>query len=276
MRVHRLGSQKMTRKLSILVLAFVCCLGGASAAINPGVISGTVRNSSGVPNGRRRGTSGQLHASQPDCAHEHQRDLHHPRPAAGRLYRKVSAPSFLPTIREHVRLQSGASLLINVTLNTLFEAIQLVPKRKVSASDDDDWRWALRSMANRPILRLADDDPLVVVQKCESGGDGHSRHGCRFYLLNRRRLLEQFRYKHEFSGPAVSIFGKRSLTPAKWSLNGGLGSNTNPNAVIRAAYAREMWDGSSPESRLHRQALCLDQPRSARHPGSCALRSPTP
>jgi hypothetical protein len=60
-----------------------------------------------------------------------------------------------------------------------------------------------------------------------------------------------------------SIFGKRSLTPARWSLNGGVGSTTNPNAVVRAAYAREMWDGSSPEVALtakHFASYNPDQP----------------
>jgi hypothetical protein len=40
------------------------------------------------------------------------------------------------------------------------------------------------------------------------------------------------------------------MVPAKWSLNGGVGSTTNPNAVIRAAYSRELSDGTSPEVAL--------------------------
>ncbi len=60
-----------------------------------------------------------------------------------------------------------------------------------------------------------------------------------------------------------SIFGKGSSMPAKWSLNGGLGSSTNPNAVIRAAYSRDMLDGSNPEfafSAKHFASFGPDQP----------------
>jgi len=47
--------------------------------------------------------------------------------------------------------------MVNVTLTTLFEAIQLVPLR--GPADDDDWKWTLRSVANRPILRCYQTAP---------------------------------------------------------------------------------------------------------------------
>ena len=68
---------------------------------------------------------------------------------------KVTAPSFLPTLRERVGLKPGASLSVNITLGTLLNVMQLGPVRSVS--DDDDWKWTLRSVANRPILRIFDD-----------------------------------------------------------------------------------------------------------------------
>src|SRR5580698_11362958 len=42
---------------------------------------------------------------------------------------KVSAPSFLPTLREKIGVRAGAKLMVNITLTTLFEAIQMVPQR---------------------------------------------------------------------------------------------------------------------------------------------------
>lgn len=68
---------------------------------------------------------------------------------------KVTAPSFLPTLREKVGLKPGANLSINITLSTLLNVMQLGPVRNVS--DDDDWKWTLRSVANRPILRIFED-----------------------------------------------------------------------------------------------------------------------
>ncbi len=82
---------------------------------------------------------------------------------------KVSAPSFLPTLREKIGLRAGAKLMVNVTLTSLFEAIQLVPLR--NPVDDDDWKWTLRSVANRPILRVLEDGTTVVAQSGESAAD---------------------------------------------------------------------------------------------------------
>src|SRR5271163_1919756 len=82
---------------------------------------------------------------------------------------KVSAPSFLPALREKIDLRAGAKLVVNITMTTLFEAIQLVPTR--TPVDDDDWKWTLRSVANRPILRVLPDGTTVVAQSGESAAD---------------------------------------------------------------------------------------------------------
>ena len=112
--------------------------------------------------------------------------------------------------------------------------------------NDDDWRWALRSMANRPILRLSGDSPLIVVQTTEDASDGRLKARVSFISsmtansVSGRELDTNFHVEQ-------SIFGKRGSAPAKWSLNGELGAAANPNAIIRAAYSREMPDGSFPE-----------------------------
>src|SRR5580700_5521940 len=79
---------------------------------------------------------------------------------------KVSAPSFLPSLREKIGVRAGAKMMVNITLTTLFEAIQLVPLQ--NQADDDDWKWTLRSIANRPILRVLDDGTTVVALSGES------------------------------------------------------------------------------------------------------------
>src|SRR5215475_8863110 len=73
---------------------------------------------------------------------------------------KVSAPSFLPALRDRIGLRAGSAMVVNVTLNTLFEAIQLGPMR--GPADDDDWKWTLRSAANRPVLRVLEDGSTVT------------------------------------------------------------------------------------------------------------------
>jgi hypothetical protein len=76
---------------------------------------------------------------------------------------KVTAPSFLPTLREKIGLRSGGNVNINVTLSTLLDVMQLGPIRNLP--DDDDWKWTLRSVANRPILRVFDDPNLSAEKK---------------------------------------------------------------------------------------------------------------
>ena len=42
---------------------------------------------------------------------------------------KVSAPAFLPTLREKISLKAGASVLLNLTLSTVFDALQFTPRQ---------------------------------------------------------------------------------------------------------------------------------------------------
>jgi hypothetical protein len=155
---------------------------------------------------------------------------------------KVSAPSFLPAIREKISLQSGSSVVINVTLNTLFEAIQLLPSRSNSPEDQDDWKWTLRSMANRPVLRLADDGPLVVVSRSDKEDDK---------VLKARVSFMAGTDGEAYSTPDMatnfqieqSIFSAGTL-----GFDGSVGTGTtSPSAIFRTSYKRRMDNGSEPE-----------------------------
>src|SRR5262249_20883853 len=69
-----------------------------------------------------------------------------------------TAVSFLPSLRENVIVKSGAHLVINLTVNTLADALKLMPARRSETDAPDDWHWTLRSTANRPILRVLEKD----------------------------------------------------------------------------------------------------------------------
>ncbi len=118
-------------------------------------------------------------------------------------------------------------------------------------------------MANRPILRLADDEPLVVVQKCEDASEGQLKARVSFISSADGDSSAAPAWTPISTSSNPSSASERP-SPAKWSLNGGLGSTAaNPNAVIRAAYSREMPDGSFPEIALsakHFASLNPDQP----------------
>jgi hypothetical protein len=62
-----------------------------------------------------------------------------------------------------VSLHAGAQAVINLTMSTLFEAGNWLPmERRLSTEPVDDWKWTLRSTANRPILRLTDEDGVEI------------------------------------------------------------------------------------------------------------------
>src|SRR5258708_23213892 len=82
--------------------------------------------------------------------------------APGTYQVKVTAATFLPALREDVSLRAGARVVVNLTLNTLADALKLLPARRDSNAEPDDWHWTLRSTANRPILRIFDDKPTVA------------------------------------------------------------------------------------------------------------------
>jgi hypothetical protein len=81
---------------------------------------------------------------------------------SGRYAVKALGAWFLPSLRENVRVRSNT--VVNLTLSTLYEAMQWLPAEpRAGNAQKDDWKWTLRSAANRPLLRWLEDGPLVVV-----------------------------------------------------------------------------------------------------------------
>jgi hypothetical protein len=229
----------MVRKLGYLALTLGLVL-PVWATGKPGSISGFVKNSAGVP---QMGAVVELlgAASESIKVFTNEKGFYR---AAGLLPGvydiRVSAPTFLPSWRERISLRGGAALVENVTLNTIFEAFQLSPNRGVA--HDDDWKWTLRSVVNRPILRIFDDNPVVVSTGDKSGpsqmkgslsflaGAGSNGYG------DTADMTTGFSLEH-------SLFSSGTL-----ALNGNVGyGNGNPSTVVRASYSHEMANGSHPE-----------------------------
>jgi hypothetical protein len=155
----------------VLIAVAVLCAAGmqASAQLNNS-LSGLVKDSRGTP---QVGAAVELLRPDFSVASEVFTDEH------GRyridtilpgIYEvKASGALFLPTLREDVRVISGTKLVVNLTLDTLYEAFRWLPAKPRAADEPkDDWTWTLRLSANRPLLRLLQDGPLVVV----TNGDG--------------------------------------------------------------------------------------------------------
>lgn len=154
------------RRLQFVLFLMLIATGALVAQANaPASVSGVVRDGGGAP---QIGAIVQL--LRPDLsfvasAYTNVRGRYsfsHVVP--GRYAVKVMGASYLPSLRENVRVQT--STVVNLTLHTLYEAMQWLPAQPRGANDPkDDWAWTLRSAANRPLLRWLEDGPLVVVSE---------------------------------------------------------------------------------------------------------------
>jgi hypothetical protein len=207
----------------------------AWAGQRPGAISGYVRDASGIP---QMGAVVEIAGS---AAHSltvftDGAGFYSATGLLPGLYSiKVSAASFLPALQEKIGLQPGTSVRINITLNTLLNVIKVGPLR--GAADDDDWKWTLRSVANRPVLRVF-DDPAAGPEQHNAG----SRTSLSF-----------------LAGSAADGYGSGSdmstgfsversiFSASRVGLSGNIGYGDGlPTAVLRASYLHRLPDGSGP------------------------------
>ncbi|HYX52768.1 MAG TPA: carboxypeptidase-like regulatory domain-containing protein [Candidatus Limnocylindrales bacterium] len=235
----------MSRKLGCLLVFLMA--GTQVYAARVGVISGYIKDSSGAPQmgavvdiftsattvGTTVFTDSQGHYSAENLP-------------PGKYQIRVSAVSFLPSLRENVKLNAGAHVLVNLTLNTLADALTLLPSKKTSTSEPDDWHWTLRSSANRPVLRALEEDKtpaggMVVVSRTddqqkdlkarvafiagsEAEGFGGSGDMTTAFALE----------KSIFSSGTISLHGNIGATPGE------------PTGVLRASYAHDFGGTSRP------------------------------
>jgi Carboxypeptidase regulatory-like domain len=232
----------MNRILGFVVMAMSLCT-ATTAAITPGSISGCVRNSAGVA---QMGATVELLGSSGtrQVAYTDAKGLFSLKGLApGNYDVRVSAPSFLPTLREDVALAAGASKVLNITLNTVFEAIRMIPELKRQNEEDDSWKWTLRSVANRPILRF-DAGQAVVVETAAhdrvlKGTLAFMAGGTNEGYGSAADLGTAFNVEH-------SIFHTGTI-----GLDGSLGYGSGtPDGMVRASYRRRSDDGWTPSVAL--------------------------
>ncbi|HVT98861.1 MAG TPA: carboxypeptidase-like regulatory domain-containing protein [Acidobacteriaceae bacterium] len=163
-------SRRPTICVPLLIALAVLCADAPRASAQGNSLSGVIRDSRGAP---QPGVAVELLRPDLSVVSEVFADAHGRYRIEGILpgiYEiKASGAMFLPTLRENLQVLTGTKLVVNLTLNTLYEAFRWLPAKPRQADEPkDDWTWTLRLSANRPLLRLLEDGPLVVV----SNGDG--------------------------------------------------------------------------------------------------------
>lgn len=159
----------MIRRLFIpgtaLILLAVSSSAQVRTATDSGSVAGVVRNSRGAAE-----ADAVVELLKPDMTvvaeaatdHSGHYSFQHLHPGVYDL--KASSAFFLPTLRENVQVAGATRMVVNMTLNTLYEAFRWLPAKPRSKGEPpDDWTWTLRLAANRPVLRMLQNGPLVVV-----------------------------------------------------------------------------------------------------------------
>jgi len=240
----------MTRKLGCLLVVLLAWV--PLHAASAGAIAGYVKDSSGAP---QMGAVVEVFVSAARVGTTVFTDSRGYYLAdnlpAGTYQVKVTAASFLPSLREDILLRSGAHLIINLTVNTLADALKIMPARRSDAEESDDWHWTLRSATNRPILRVlekdkdsSDSQSLVVVshKNSEQGSDRAVKASVAFMAGAEAGGFGG-------AGDMTTAFAleKSLFSSGTLSFNGNIGASAgDPTGVLRASYSHNIGDTSRP------------------------------
>ncbi|HEY6251837.1 MAG TPA: carboxypeptidase-like regulatory domain-containing protein [Candidatus Angelobacter sp.] len=231
----------MTRKFARLFVVLLAC--APVYAATTGAISGVIKSSSGTP---QMGAVVEISTSAATLGTTVFTDAYGfynaDKLPAGIYQVKVSAATFLSSLRENVTLHAGARMVVNLTLNTMADVVKLLPERRSPDSDPDEWHWTLRSAANRPVLRIFDSGPLVVVENPEAAADHELKARVSFIAGSEADGFGS-------AGEMTTAFAleKSLFNSGTFSLNGDIGATSGePSGVLRASYAHDLGDGSHP------------------------------
>ena len=155
---------------TVVALLWAVCAVSASALDQPTALTGTVRDGRGVAQ-----AGAMVELLRPDASivasvftDEYGRFLL-PHLIPGTYSLKATGTLFLPTLHENLQVLAHRRMAVNLTLSTAVEAFQWLPaKARAVDEPDDEWAWTLRSAANRPLLRMLEDGPLVVVSDLDT------------------------------------------------------------------------------------------------------------
>src|ERR1051326_8123339 len=271
----------MTRKLGCLLVVLLAW--APVHAASSGVIAGYVKDSSGAP---QMGAVVEVFVSAVKVGTTVFTDSRGYYEAAnlpaGTYQVKATALSFLPTLRENVALHSHTRAIVNLTLNTLADAIKLIPARRTAADEPDDWHWTLRSATNRPVLRVLEKDKDATKKDKDDDDSGNSGSLVVISHNNSERGGQNQPMKASvafIAGAEAGGFGsagdmttsfaleKSLFSSGTLSFNGNIGASAgDPTGVLRASYAHDFGASSRPTFTVTYRHFAA--------PGTAVLNSP--
>ena len=151
--------------MSVVILIGALLCPAADAAVSVATVSGIVKDGQGTA---QMGALVQVLAEHSRTVGTAFTDQHGrytiSNLTSGRYVVRASQTLFVPTTRGNLQLNAGATTFVNLTLAALFDTTSWLPAAGRGANEpDDDWKWTLRSTANRPILRLVEDGKLIEI-----------------------------------------------------------------------------------------------------------------
>ena len=146
---------------------------------------------------------------------------------------KASDETFLPSLRQNLRIIAHHKTVANITLSTLFDAVQWLPAERRSLDEPaDDWKWTLRSETNRPVLRFSEEGPVIV-----SEGSGPAQSRARVTTSSGLRSFGDGGLRHGIEYEGTGSKGEHTLLRTSLNVTDGV------QAGYLAAYENEIAPG---------------------------------
>ena len=153
------------RTLGWVMVAVLIVAAPASAKQGFGTISGIVLDTSGTP---QMGASVWLISEDAGgrivaqfLSNQHGAFFSdHLRPGAYAV--RVSMAGFLPAMERHIAVVSNLTTLLRVQVDTVFASLDTLRRKSDEPSEQDDWKWVLRSSAaTRTVLQFDDSGEVI-------------------------------------------------------------------------------------------------------------------
>lgn len=160
---------------------------------------------------------------------------------------RISLSSFLPAVRDGIKVQSGTRRMLDVNLSTLFSSIQFGNlDGGQTGLMNDDWKWTVRSAGStRSILHILPVHNAASVPTFHAPAFSESRGLVR---VSGGDPASSAAFSSDADAGTAFAFATSLYGANQLEFSGNMGyvsAGGLPSAAFRAAYSRPLW-GSNP------------------------------